>query len=71
MTPASPPPNGTAPVDDGAPPAPDLTTTIDVLEERARELDSRVRRFIVERPLLALAGAVAGGFLMGRLLSRL
>lgn len=71
MTHASSPPNGTAPADDGAPPVPDLATTITVLDERVRALDDRVRRFVVERPLVALAGAVAGGFLIGRLLSRL
>ena len=40
------------------------------LRERAVALDAEVRRFVVERPVVALVGAIAGGFLIGRLLSR-
>lgn len=39
---------------------------------RANEtrLPQRLSEFIVERPLLAIGGAIAAGFLIGRLLSR-
>lgn len=37
----------------------------------ADELDRRVRELVRERPLLSVAAAVAAGFVLGRLLSRI
>ena len=37
---------------------------------RLQESDQRVRSFVAERPLTALLGAVAVGFVVGRLLAR-
>jgi ElaB/YqjD/DUF883 family membrane-anchored ribosome-binding protein len=34
-------------------------------------IDTEVRAFVKENPFVALAGAVVGGFLLGRILSRL
>jgi ElaB/YqjD/DUF883 family membrane-anchored ribosome-binding protein len=36
-----------------------------------RNIDEQARTFVKESPFVALAAAVAGGFLLGRLLSRL
>ncbi len=36
-----------------------------------RDIDEQARAFIKDSPFVALAAAVAGGFLIGRLLSRL
>jgi ElaB/YqjD/DUF883 family membrane-anchored ribosome-binding protein len=36
-----------------------------------RDIDEQARAFIKESPFVALAAAVVGGFLLGRLLSRL
>ena len=36
-----------------------------------RDLDEQTRAFVKHSPFVALAAAVAGGFLLGRLLSRL
>lgn len=36
-----------------------------------RDIDEQARAFVKESPFVALAAAVAGGFLLGRLLSRL
>jgi ElaB/YqjD/DUF883 family membrane-anchored ribosome-binding protein len=36
-----------------------------------RGIDEQTRTFVKESPFVALAAAVAGGFLLGRLLSRL
>lgn len=36
-----------------------------------RDIDDQARAFVKESPFVALAAAVAGGFLLGRLLSRL
>ena len=35
-----------------------------------RDIDEQARAFLKESPFVALAAAVAGGFLLGRLLSR-
>jgi len=40
------------------------------LAAQARAIDQSVRAFVVERPLIALGAALAGGFLLGRLLAR-
>ncbi len=36
-----------------------------------RDIDEQTRAFVKESPFVALAAAVVGGFLLGRLLSRL
>lgn len=36
----------------------------------AEELDRRVRELVRERPILAVAAAVAAGFVLGRLMTR-
>jgi ElaB/YqjD/DUF883 family membrane-anchored ribosome-binding protein len=36
-----------------------------------QELEGRVRNFVVEKPAVAVVGAVAAGFIVGRILSRL
>ena len=36
-----------------------------------RDIDEQARAFVKESPFVALAAALAGGFLLGRLLSRL
>ena len=36
-----------------------------------RDVDEQARAFVKESPFVALAAALAGGFLLGRLLSRL
>ena len=40
------------------------------VDARVRAADSKLRDLVAERPLLALGVAIAGGFLIGRLLSR-
>lgn len=40
------------------------------LRERAAEIDSQVRRVVREHPFLSLAGAVAAGYVVGRLIRR-
>lgn len=40
------------------------------VDEEVRAADSRVRAFVVKRPLVALGAALAGGYLVGRLLAR-
>jgi hypothetical protein len=39
--------------------------------EQLRHADEQVRRLVVERPAVALLAAVAAGFVVGRLASRL
>jgi hypothetical protein len=39
--------------------------------EEMNHLDGRARRFIQERPLVAVLAAVAGGYLVARLANRL
>lgn len=48
-----------------------LDPMLTVMSEQLRDVDERVRRLVVERPVLALCGALAGGFLLGRLLNRI
>ena len=36
-----------------------------------RDIDEQARAFVKESPFVALAAAVAGGFLLGRIMSRL
>jgi ElaB/YqjD/DUF883 family membrane-anchored ribosome-binding protein len=40
------------------------------VEEKLRQADSRFRMVCREHPLMVLAGAVAAGFVVGRLASR-
>jgi ElaB/YqjD/DUF883 family membrane-anchored ribosome-binding protein len=40
------------------------------VDERVRSLDEWVRTLVVERPFVAVAAALAGGYLIGRLASR-
>ena len=44
---------------------------IDDVEAILENLDSRVRRLVTERPLVALAGTLVAGFVVGRIFSRL
>ncbi|MGH7805941.1 MAG: hypothetical protein ACREQJ_16455 [Candidatus Binatia bacterium] len=41
------------------------------VREEAAEVDRRIRKMAREQPLLVLAMALAGGYLVGRLISRL
>ncbi|RMG19575.1 MAG: hypothetical protein D6729_04830 [Deltaproteobacteria bacterium] len=63
----------TAP-DAGAPadfePGASLEVRLASLREGLAEADRRTRDFVREHPLLSLAGAVAAGYLVGRLFSR-
>jgi hypothetical protein len=69
MTPSVPMNDDAAPTnaEPAEPVEPDAPQTLDV---RMHEVDASIRRFVAERPLVAIAGALAGGFLIGRLLSR-
>jgi hypothetical protein len=42
---------------------------LEALEPTLRQVDVRLRSFARERPLLALGGALLGGYLVGRLLA--
>lgn len=42
---------------------------LEALEPTLRQVDERVRSFARERPLLALGGALLGGYLLGRMLA--
>ena len=53
--------------DNGTPLADD---PLAVAEARLRAVDASVRDFVVEHPIATLGIALAGGFLIGRLLSR-
>ena len=56
-----------APADGFAAPVAEAFAAVDAT---ARAVDGRVRNFVVRRPVVSLLGALAGGFLIGRLLSR-
>ncbi len=43
-----------------------LLGRLDELEARARAFDEQARRFVRKNPTLALAGAVAVGFVIGK-----
>ena len=49
---------------------PDLGELLGQAEEGLKNVDTSVRRFVSDKPVIALVGAVAAGFLIGRLLSR-
>lgn len=46
------------------------TTPLAALDARVARADRSVREFVVRRPLVALGAALAGGFVIGRLLAR-
>lgn len=49
---------------------PDIGELIAQANEGLKTVDEGVRRFVKEKPAVALVGAIAAGFLIGRLLSR-
>jgi ElaB/YqjD/DUF883 family membrane-anchored ribosome-binding protein len=51
--------------------ADDLNDRLKDASASLRDIDAQTRAFVKESPFVALAAAVAGGFLLGRLLSRL
>lgn len=48
-----------------------VTDKLAAAKEQAGALKVKVKDFVEENPVVAVAGAVAAGFLVGRLLSRL
>lgn len=42
----------------------------DQLRDRAHEADHIVREFVTEHPFVAIGGALAAGFFLGRLIAR-
>ena len=46
----------------------DAPVTTEALGEMLADVDTQVRALVRERPLMAVLGAVAAGFLIGRLL---
>lgn len=48
----------------------DVTDRLKEAGETLRAIDGEARAFIKENPFVALAAAVVGGFLIGRILSR-
>lgn len=70
-----PSPHPSPPRSDGAstasnPLAPLEDLDMDDVQEKLSEIDAQARGFIKRNPLVALAGAVTIGFLVGRLVSR-
>lgn len=51
--------------------AEDLNERLKDAGANLRDLDEQTRAFVKDSPFVALAAAVVGGFLLGRLLSRL
>jgi len=51
--------------------APELKEQIDRAKAHLEGLDTRVRRIVEEKPLLAVGAALAVGYVLGRLLRRL
>lgn len=45
--------------------------TADAARETLAELDERFRALVTERPVLTLVAAVAAGFVLGKLVSRI
>ncbi len=56
---------------DAAPPPSAVADVVHNATENLRHVDAQVRRFVVEKPAVALLAAVAAGFVVGRLASRL
>jgi hypothetical protein len=48
-----------------------LGRSLDELRGNVMDLDAEVRRFVRDKPLLALGAAIAAGYTVGRILSRL
>ena len=48
----------------------DVTDRLKDAGETLRGIDAEARAFVKENPFVALAAAVVGGFLVGRILSR-
>lgn len=48
----------------------DVAKQVKALEDHAQRLQRRANDFVHQRPLLALTMALAGGYLAGRVLSR-
>ncbi len=51
--------------------ADDLNERVKDAGANLRDIDEQARAFIKESPFVALAAAVVGGFLLGRIMSRL
>ena len=51
--------------------ADEVNDTLKDVGASLRDIDGQARAFMKDSPFVALAAAVAGGFLLGRLLSRL
>jgi hypothetical protein len=49
---------------------PELGDVFALAGESVKNVDRGIRRFVTERPVVAVAAAVAAGFVVGRLLSR-
>lgn len=47
-----------------------MAETADEMRTELAQLDTRVRAFVNERPIMALLSAVAAGYLAGRVLGR-
>jgi hypothetical protein len=48
-----------------------LGRSLDALRGNVTDLDAEVRRFVRDKPLLALGAAIAAGYIVSRILSRL
>ena len=48
-----------------------LGRSFEQLRDNFTDLDGEVRRFVREKPLLAIGAAIAAGYIVGRILSRL
>lgn len=48
-----------------------VTDKMAAAKEQATAIKAKVKDFVDENPVVAVAGAVAAGFIVGRLLSRL
>jgi hypothetical protein len=48
-----------------------LGRSLDQLRGNLTDFDGEVRRFVRDKPLLALGAAVAAGYILGRILARL
>jgi hypothetical protein len=48
-----------------------LGRSLEQLRSNLTDFDGEVRRFVREKPLLAVGAAIAAGYIVGRILSRL
>ncbi|MEZ4321644.1 MAG: hypothetical protein R3F61_29490 [Myxococcota bacterium] len=58
------------PLRDAADTGPDAAETLELVRERVAELDVKARRFIRQNPTTALLGAIAIGFVIGKVVTR-